>query len=210
MTRRDPKYHFFCYPKSRSQELPRIEAIDLCDPFFPLPSFCGPWSQDAGPWTICVKGQSRSRSRSASSIPFWYVLSRNATPLCSDVRFFHSGGIQQQWREPTQQLKNNRPLSFPRTTGFYLRLVLAFGHCRCLRLCVYVSVRVSVNTDLVCKRTHHTLKLAPPNVDIRCKTIWLRSLCFFMLFFFFLFFFFLKVKFNLKSQIYPILSFSMP
>ena len=76
----------------------------------------------------------------------------------------------------------------------------SFG-LRVLSLCVCQSVCVSVNHELVCTITHQPFKLGSPNLDQRCKRLWLRSLLFcgaidraF------------KVKLNLKVKIYPILS----
>ena len=60
---------------------------------------------------------------------------------------------------------------------FYPRPVLAFGYCRCLRVCVCVCL--SVNHQLVRAITHQPFKLEPPNLDQRCKRPWLRSLLFF-------------------------------
>ena len=57
---------------------------------------------------------------------------------------------------------------------FYPRLVLAFGYCRCLRLCV--SVCVCVKHLLVRVITWDPFKLGSPNLDQRCKRSWLRSL----------------------------------
>ena len=64
--------------------------------------------------------------------------------------------------------------------GFYPRPVLAFGYCRCLRLCVCVcvSVRMCVNHLLVRAITRDLFKLGSPNLDQRCKRPWLRSLLF--------------------------------
>ena len=56
----------------------------------------------------------------------------------------------------------------------YLRPVLAFGYCRCLRLCVGPCV----NHEVVCVRTHDPFQLGSPNFDHRCKRTWLRSLLF--------------------------------
>ena len=53
--------------------------------------------------------------------------------------------------------------------GFYPMLVLAFGHCRCLRLSVSPSVTKFVRTI-----THHPFKLGSPNLDHRCKRPWFR------------------------------------
>ena len=67
---------------------------------------------------------------------------------------------------------------------FYPRPVMAFGYCRCLRLsvcvcaCVCVYVFVSVNHQFVRTITCHPLKLQSPNLDLKCKTPWLRSLLF--------------------------------
>ena len=72
-------------------------------------------------------------------------------------------------------------------TGFYPRLVLAFGYCRCLRLSVCVCVTVCV-----CVRQPRA-----PNLDKRCKTTWLRSLLFLFGVFFFFFFFFFFSEFTL-------------
>ena len=60
---------------------------------------------------------------------------------------------------------------------FYPRPVLAFGYCRCLRVCVCVCL--SVNHQLVRAVTHQPFKLESPNLDQRCKRPWLRSLLFF-------------------------------
>ena len=57
---------------------------------------------------------------------------------------------------------------------FYPRPVLAFGYCRCLRVCVCLSV----NHQLVRTITHQPFKLESPNLDQRCKRPWLRSLLF--------------------------------
>ena len=68
---------------------------------------------------------------------------------------------------------------------FYLRPVMAFRYCGCLRLCVCVSmcvcvsVCVSINHLLVHAITRDPFKLGSPNLDQRCKTIWLRSLLFY-------------------------------
>ena len=67
--------------------------------------------------------------------------------------------------------------------GFYYpRPVLAFGYCRCLRLCVCVSICLSVclcvNHLLVRVITRDLFKLGSPNLDQRCKRPWLRSLLF--------------------------------
>ena len=61
--------------------------------------------------------------------------------------------------------------------SFYPRPVLAFGYCRCLRVCVCVCL--SVNHQLVRAVTHQPFKLESPNLDQRCKRPWLRSLLFF-------------------------------
>ena len=61
---------------------------------------------------------------------------------------------------------------------FYPRPVLAFGYCRCLRLSVCVSVCVCGNHMLVRAITHHPFELGSPNLDHRCKRLWLRSLLF--------------------------------
>ena len=64
--------------------------------------------------------------------------------------------------------------------SFYPRPVLAFGYCRCLRLsvCVWLSVCVSGNSELVGSINHHAFKLEPPNLIKRCKRTWLRFLLF--------------------------------
>ena len=66
--------------------------------------------------------------------------------------------------------------------NFYPRPVLAFGYCRCLRLCVCVCVCLSVclcvNHLLVRAITRDPFKLGSPNLDRRCKRPWLRSLLF--------------------------------
>ena len=51
---------------------------------------------------------------------------------------------------------------------FYPRPVLTFGYCRCLHLCVCLSVykpRAII---------HHPFKLGSPNLDQRCKIPWFR------------------------------------
>ena len=58
--------------------------------------------------------------------------------------------------------------------NFYPRPVMAFGCCRCLRVCVRVCL--SVNHQLVRAITHQLFKLESPNLDQRCKRPWLRSL----------------------------------
>ena len=65
-------------------------------------------------------------------------------------------------------------------THFYPRPVLAFGYCRCLRVCVCicVCVCVSVNHEFVRAIIHQPFKLGSPNLDQRCKRTWLRSLLF--------------------------------
>ena len=76
--------------------------------------------------------------------------------------------------------KHHMLLIFLRWRGldrhFYPRPVLAFGYCRCLRVCV--CVRVSVNHELVRAINHQPCKLGSPNLDQRCKRPWLRSLLF--------------------------------
>ena len=64
------------------------------------------------------------------------------------------------------------------TFCFYPRPVLAFGYCRCLRLCVCVCVRPCVNHELVRAITHDPFQLGSPNLGHRCKRPWLRSLLF--------------------------------
>ena len=59
---------------------------------------------------------------------------------------------------------------------FYPRPVLAIGYCRCLRLCVCVSL--CVNHLLVRVITRDSFRLWSPNLDQRCKRPWLRSLLF--------------------------------
>ena len=72
--------------------------------------------------------------------------------------------------------------SFSGSMCFYPRPVLAFGYCRCLRLCVCVCVCLSVclcvNHLLVRAITRDPFKLGSPNLDRRCKRPWLRSLLF--------------------------------
>ena len=58
--------------------------------------------------------------------------------------------------------------------GFYPRPVLAFGYCRCQRLCVSLCV----NHLLVRAITRDPFKLGSPNLKHRCKRPWLRSLLF--------------------------------
>ena len=59
-------------------------------------------------------------------------------------------------------------------TRFYPRPVLAFGYCRCLRLCVSLCV----NHLLVRAITRDPFKLGSPNLKHRCKIPWIRSLLF--------------------------------
>ena len=61
------------------------------------------------------------------------------------------------------------------SNDFYPRPVLAFGYCRCLRVCVCLSV----NHKLVRAIIHQPFKLGSPNLVQRSKTPWLRSLLFF-------------------------------
>ena len=97
--------------------------------------------------------------------------------------------------------KLRAPKSYGAVAFFYPRPVLAFGYCRCLRLCVCVCL--SVNHVFVRAITRDPFELRSPNLDRRCKRPWLRSL-FFVDWSTLTF----KVKFNLKVQIYPILSLS--
>ena len=62
------------------------------------------------------------------------------------------------------------------SNSFYLRAVLAFGYCRCLRQSVLPCV--CINHLLVGTITRDSLKLGSPNLDQRCKSPWLRSLFF--------------------------------
>ena len=57
--------------------------------------------------------------------------------------------------------------------NFYPSPVLASAYCRCLCLCV--CVYVCINNELVHAITHHPFKLGSPNLDQRCKRLWLRS-----------------------------------
>ena len=96
------------------------------------------------------------------------------------------------------ELENTRP-----------RPVLAFGYCRCLRLCVCVCLSVClsvcltvclfVNHLLVRVITRHPFKWGSLNLDQKCKRPWLRSLLFCGAIDLDL-----QVEFNLKIQIYPI------
>ena len=61
-----------------------------------------------------------------------------------------------------------------RSVDFYPRPVLAFGYCRCLRLCVSLCV----NHLLVRAITRDPFKLGSPNLKHSCKRPWLRSLLF--------------------------------
>ena len=70
---------------------------------------------------------------------------------------------------------------------------LAFRYCRCLCLCVCPCV----NHEIVCTITLDPFKLGSPNLDLRCKTPYLRSLLSTLTF---------KVKFNFKFKFDPILS----
>ena len=91
------------------------------------------------------------------------------------------------------------------THFLYPRPVLAFGYCRCLRLCVCVclSVCMCVNHEFVRAITLHPFKLESPNLEHRCKTPWLRSVLFCVVIDLTF-----KVKFHLKVEFYIILSLS--
>ena len=80
---------------------------------------------------------------------------------------------------------------------FYLRPVLAFGYCRCLRPSVSPSV-----TKFFRAITYHPFKLGS-HLDHSCKRPWLRSLL--LLGWLTVTF---KVNFNFKVKIYPSLSLS--
>ena len=56
--------------------------------------------------------------------------------------------------------------------------LLPAKHCRCLRLCVCLSVCLSVNHLLVRAITRNPFKLGSPNLDQRCKRPWLKSILF--------------------------------
>ena len=68
------------------------------------------------------------------------------------------------------------PISSLPYTSFYPRPILAFGYCRCLRLCVYVCL--CVNHEFVRAITLYPFKLESPNLEHKCKTPWLRTLLF--------------------------------
>ena len=57
---------------------------------------------------------------------------------------------------------------------FYLRPVLAFGYCRCLRLCVSLCINHLLGHVI----TRDRFKLASLNLKHRCKRPWLTSLLF--------------------------------
>ena len=63
-------------------------------------------------------------------------------------------------------------------TPFYPRPVLAFGYCRCLRVCLSLSVCLSVCHFLGHAKTRDPFKLGSPNLDQRCKRPCLRFLLF--------------------------------
>ena len=72
----------------------------------------------------------------------------------------------------TASMLRNKFLAKFKHFHFYPRPVLAFGYCRCLRVCV------SVNHEFVRAITHQPFKLGSPNLDQRCKRPWLRALLF--------------------------------
>ena len=65
----------------------------------------------------------------------------------------------------------------------YLRPVLAFVYCCCLHLCV----NPCVHPEFVCAIICNGFKPGSPNLDQKCKILWLRSLLFVFCCFFFLF-----------------------
>ena len=58
----------------------------------------------------------------------------------------------------------------------YLRPVLAFGCCSCLRLSVCLCVCIDHLLGSII--THHPFKQGSPKLDQKCKIPWLRSLFF--------------------------------
>ena len=82
----------------------------------------------------------------------------------------------QWWVEKPCITQSECPLEKVVTNYFYPRPVLAFGYCRCLRVCVCVCL--SVNHELVRTITRQPFQLGSPNLDQRCKRPWLRSLLF--------------------------------
>ena len=120
------------------------------------------------------------------------------------------------WKTPINKfaLTNHagQMVSFLNIYGlFHPRLVLVFGYCRCLRVCVCMCL--SVNHQLVRTITHQPFKLEQPNLDQRCVRPCVRSLLFLLLLLLgggggrlTLYY---KFKLNLRVKIYPILSLSV-
>ena len=121
----------------------------------------------------------------------WYVClsvrpsARLSVCVCVSVCFmnrFHEISMIGRTRYKEQSKRFGGCYVKPLGQDFYPRPVLAFGYCRCLRLCVCVCVCLSVclcvNHLLVRTITRDLFKLGSPNLDQRCKRPWLRSLLF--------------------------------
>ena len=105
-------------------------------------------------------------------------------PLRLPAMCWHGKWLRNQWNSSEKHvvwLNSGRPtwdITIFFTFDFYPRPVLAFGYCRCLRVCVCVCVCLSVNHQLVRAITHQPFKLESPNLDQRWKRPWLKSLLF--------------------------------
>ena len=78
------------------------------------------------------------------------------------------------------QIGNTYCLKYTHDNQFYPRPVLALGYCRCLRLCVRVSVCLFVCQSLACPRDNSgPVQARIAKFGPKCKRPWLRSLLFY-------------------------------